>query len=221
MSNTMICLPRMWAQRAISDFELPGDAQIMESIQGLLKEAGELVDPEVVAWLYPSGETLGKADMPESTAAMMSDPTFNGNVEKLIRLKEFLKLQAEMQQLRVELEAESKGADTVAEDVLRLQRENTELRATIARLTPPVRHILPGNGPRLGTVQRALMKWITETGYTFIGGGTTDHQRYGLGGRDLNEIKRSLDALIERGLIKQHKPGFYSLPDWVRPAEPV
>lgn len=218
----MICMPRMWAQRAISDSVLPGDAQIFESIQGLLKEPGELVEPEVVAWLYPSGETLGKADMPESTAVMMSDPTFNGNVEKLIRQKDFHQLQAQMQQLRVELEAESKGADTVAEDVLRLQRENTELRAIIARLTPPVTHLVPQNSPtRLGMVQKALMKWITETGYTYIGGNTTDHHRYGLGGRDLNEIKRSLDAMIERGLIKEHKPGFYSLPDWVRPAEHV
>lgn len=144
MSNTMICMPRMWAQRAISDFVLPGDDQILESIQGLLKELGDLVDPEVVAWLYPSGETLGKSQMPESTAAMMSDPTFNGNVEKLIRLKEFHKLQAQMQELRVELEAESRGADSVALDVMRLNRDNADLRATIARLTPPVNHMLPG-----------------------------------------------------------------------------
>lgn len=144
MSNSMVCMPRMWAERAISDFVLPGDDKIFESIQGLLKEPGDLINPEIVAWLYPCGDTLGKRDMPQSTAAMMSDPTFHGNVEKLIPLKEFHKLQAQIQQLRIELEAESKGADTVAEDVLRLQRENTELRATIAQLTPSASHLLPG-----------------------------------------------------------------------------
>ena len=138
MSNTMVCMPRHWAQRAISDFVLPGDAEIFKSIEGLLKEPGDLETPEVVAWLYPNGETLSKADMPESTAAMMSDPTFDGNVEKLVRLKDFNTLQAKHQQLKVELEAESKGADSVAEDVLRLQRENTELKAIIARLSHPV-----------------------------------------------------------------------------------
>ena len=146
MSNKMICMPRVWAERSLKDFVLrvPEDDKIWEAILDLLKDPGDLVDPEVVAWLYPNGDTLGKSEMPESTAAMMSDPTFNGNVEKLILLKEFHKLQAQMQQLRVELEAESRGADSVALDVMRLNRENAELRATIARLTPPVNHMLPG-----------------------------------------------------------------------------
>lgn len=138
MSNTMVCMPRHWAHRAISDFVLPGDEKIFESIKGLLKDPGDLENPEIVAWLYPDGQTLSKADMPESTAKMMSDPTFDGNVEKLVRLADFNTLQAKHQQLKVELEAESKGADSVAEDVLRLQRENAELKAIIERLSPPV-----------------------------------------------------------------------------------
>lgn len=70
---------------------------------------------------------------------------------------------------------------------------------------------------RLGKIQKALVQWVTEQGYTYIGAGTTAHQRYGLGGRDLEEIERSLQALVARGIIKEHKPGFYSLPDWVKP----
>lgn len=73
---------------------------------------------------------------------------------------------------------------------------------------------------RLGKVQAAIIQWITDSGgYTYIGSGTTGHQRYGLGGRTLEEIERSLAGLIKRGMIKQQKPGFYSLPDWVRPKE--
>lgn len=67
---------------------------------------------------------------------------------------------------------------------------------------------------RLGKIQKALVQWITESGYAYIGAGTTAHQRYGLGGRDLEEIDRSLDALVARGIIKRWKPNFYSLPDY-------
>lgn len=69
---------------------------------------------------------------------------------------------------------------------------------------------------RLGSVQKAIMQWVTEGGYTYIGAGTHNHLRYGLGGRSLEEVQRSVDALVARGLIKMHKPGFYSLPDWTR-----
>lgn len=153
MSNTMVCMPRAWAIRSVKDFVLraPEDDKIWSAIQNLLKEPGDLVNPEVVAWLYPDGETLGRRDMPEETVATMSDPTFVGNVEKLIRLTDFHRLQAEMQQLRVQLEAESRGADLVAMDVMRLQRQNTELRTCMASLKESVLRILP-DSPELTAI---------------------------------------------------------------------
>lgn len=72
---------------------------------------------------------------------------------------------------------------------------------------------------RLGSVQKAIMQWVTDGGYTYIGAGTKHHRSYGLGGRTLEEIQRSVDALVARGLLKMHKPGFYSLPEWKREAE--
>lgn len=69
---------------------------------------------------------------------------------------------------------------------------------------------------RLGKVQKAIVQWVTECGYTYIGAGTTHHRAYGLGGKTLEEIERSVSALVARGIIKQHKPKFYSLPDWSR-----
>ena len=64
------------------------------------------------------------------------------------------------------------------------------------------------------------MQLLTDAGgYAYIGAGTTGHQAYGLGGRTLEEIERSLAGLIRRGLIKEQKPGFYSLQGWVRPQE--
>ena len=72
-------------------------------------------------------------------------------------------------------------------------------------------------GLRLGKVKKAIVKWVTENGYTYIGAGTLNHISYGLGGKTIEEIERSLNKLVERGIIKEHKPGFYSLPDWVRP----
>lgn len=73
---------------------------------------------------------------------------------------------------------------------------------------------------RLGKIQAALMQLLTDAGgYAYLGAGTTAHQDYGLGGRSLEEIQRSLAGLIKRGLIREQKPGFYSLSDWVRPQE--
>lgn len=73
---------------------------------------------------------------------------------------------------------------------------------------------------RLGKIQAALIQWITDVGgYTYIGSGTQGHLRYGLGGRTLEEVERSLKALVKRGLIVEQKPGFYSLPGWVRPED--
>ncbi|KQO81319.1 hypothetical protein ASF29_18010 [Rhizobium sp. Leaf262] len=69
---------------------------------------------------------------------------------------------------------------------------------------------------RLGGVQKALVKWIEDGGYTYIGEGTQHHYSYGLGGRTLEEIQRSLDSLVTRGIVKMHKPGFYSMPGWER-----
>lgn len=71
---------------------------------------------------------------------------------------------------------------------------------------------------RLGKIQKAVVQWVTENGYTYIGAGTVNHRRYGLVGRSSEEIQRSVDALVARGIIKEHKPGFYSLPDWERTA---
>lgn len=70
--------------------------------------------------------------------------------------------------------------------------------------------------PRLGKVQKAIVQWVTDNGYTYIGAGTKAHLNYGLGGRTLEEIERSLGGLVSRGILKQHKPGFYSLPEWSR-----
>jgi hypothetical protein len=70
---------------------------------------------------------------------------------------------------------------------------------------------------RLGKIQKAIVQWVTDNGYTYIGAGTQNHQRYGLGGRTLEEIERSVQALVARGILKEHKPGFYSLPHWVTP----
>lgn len=67
---------------------------------------------------------------------------------------------------------------------------------------------------KLGKIQKALVQWVTEGGYTYIGAGTNNHLRYGLGGKTCDEIERSLRVLVKRGIIKQHKPGFYSLPDF-------
>jgi len=69
---------------------------------------------------------------------------------------------------------------------------------------------------RLGTVQKAIVRWVTDGGYAYIGAGTTHHRSYGLGGRTLEEIERSVKALVSRGILKQHKPNFYSLPSWSR-----
>ncbi len=69
---------------------------------------------------------------------------------------------------------------------------------------------------RLGPVQKAIVQWVTDGGYTYIGAGTQHHRTYGLAGRTLEEIERSVKALVARGILKQHKPGFYSLPNWSR-----
>lgn len=70
---------------------------------------------------------------------------------------------------------------------------------------------------RFGKIQKSILQWVTDTGYTYIGPVTKDHWNYGLGGRDLEEIMRSVNALVARGILKEHQPGFYSLPDWSRP----
>lgn len=71
--------------------------------------------------------------------------------------------------------------------------------------------------PRLGKIQKELLRWIEVYEYAMIGPGTTPPRWINLSGYSMDEVGPSLERLKSRGLIIEPKQGFYATPGWVRP----
>lgn len=71
--------------------------------------------------------------------------------------------------------------------------------------------------PRLGPIQKKLIRWISTHEYVYIGASVVPPSNMELGGYSMDEVGPALERLLARGLIIQPKRGFYAMPGWVRP----